>query len=74
MIRYMAKAYITSFQEPLFVERKVRTVLFDGVHLELIESVSDILGMNYLPNNTFGYFYEVSALVCLNIFWTSQLY
>ncbi|OXA57013.1 scavenger receptor class B member 1 [Folsomia candida] len=66
MIRYMAKAYITSFQEPLFVERKVRTVLFDGVHLELIESVSDILGMNYLPNNTFGYFYEKNATITPN--------
>lgn len=55
----MAKMYITTYKEPLFVHRKVKTALFEGTHLELVESVSEILGVQYLPNNTFGYFYEV---------------
>jgi len=61
MIRYMAKMYITTYKEPLFVHRKVKTALFEGTHLELVESVSEILGVQYLPNNTFGYFYEQNS-------------
>jgi hypothetical protein len=54
----MAKYYITSFEEKLFIQRSIKEAFFQGVFVEMIESVSSLLGRDYLPNNTFGYFYD----------------
>jgi len=54
----MAKYYVKSFEEKLFIHRSVKETLFQGVFVEMIESVSTLLGREYLPNNTFGYFYD----------------
>src|SRR5665811_1028464 len=35
-------------------QRTVKLALFEGVHVDMIESISSLLGREYLPNNTFG--------------------
>jgi len=59
MIRYMARFYLESFEEQPFVYTKVGTILFKGSHVPMIESISELMGKELLPNNTFAFFIEV---------------
>lgn len=59
MIRYMARLYIDSFEEQPFMHTNVGTVLFRGTHVPMIESISELMGRELLPNNTFAFFIEV---------------
>ncbi|ODN00734.1 Scavenger receptor class B member 1 [Orchesella cincta] len=58
MIRYMARFYLDSFEEQPFVYSKAGTILFKGSHVPMIESISELMGRELLPNNTFAFFIE----------------
>lgn len=59
MVRYMARIYLDSFEEQAFVHTNVGTVLFKGSHVPMIESISELMGRELLPNNTFAFLIEV---------------
>ncbi|CAL8095368.1 unnamed protein product [Orchesella dallaii] len=58
MIRYMARYYLDSFEEEPFMHTNAGTVLFKGSHVPMIESISELMGRELLPNSTFAFFIE----------------
>lgn len=54
----MARIYLDSFEEEAFVHTNIGTVLFKGTHVPMIESISELMGRELLPNNTFAFFIE----------------
>lgn len=58
-IQIIAQEYIDLFEAPLFLHTNVKSALFDGIHSDIVESISNLLGVEIMRNNTFGYFTEV---------------
>jgi len=58
--------YIETFEEKVFLQRTVDEMLFKGYYVDMMESISGVLGYKLLPNDTFGFYYGVRMLICNN--------
>ncbi|XP_021956262.2 sensory neuron membrane protein 2-like isoform X1 [Folsomia candida] len=64
-IQIIAQEYIDLFEAPLFLHTNVKSALFDGIHSDIVESISNLLGVEIMRNNTFGYFTEKNGTTSL---------
>jgi hypothetical protein len=61
-LRSTMALYLEPFEERVFIQRTVDEMLFKGYYVDMMESVSGLLGYKLLPNDTFGLYYGVSPV------------
>ncbi|OXA43788.1 lysosome membrane protein 2 [Folsomia candida] len=53
-IRYMVGTFLTQYEEPLFVSKTVKEMLFDGYYNEMVDELQHLTGENFFPDALVG--------------------
>lgn len=53
--------YIVKFKQSPFIQKRVKEILFQGWEVPMVAELSEFLGQELMPNNTFGLFYGVRS-------------
>lgn len=55
----LAQTLLTSYKEPLFLQKTVDQAFFTGWTVPFLQKIEDELGVSLIPNNRFGFFVGV---------------
>jgi len=56
----LGNIYVKRFREPLFVERPVRELLFEGYHQAMLSELQDLTGEDLVKDSKFGLYHPVT--------------
>lgn len=56
----MVGTFLTQYEEPLFVSKTVKEMLFDGYYNEMVDELQHLTGENFFPDALVGVLVGVS--------------
>ena len=60
-IRYPANIYMLRFKETLFIERKVKEILFEGYPQPMLDEIQSLTGKHIVTDGKFGLYAGVRS-------------